>query len=159
MRMVFWILAVLSICYTSCFFDSSVSLCAGEVFCAKGWQCAENQAICVQQGGCGNGVIDKNELCDDGNVVGGDRCSADCTSLEVCGNGIIDVAVGEACDDGDQNSSGRCNALCQLESCGNRIFDPGEACDTGGVDTEGCDFDCTLPRCGDGHFNQQSELH
>ena len=39
------------------------------------------------------------ELCDDGNTIGGDGCSADCTSVEICGNGIKDVS--EVCDDGN----------------------------------------------------------
>jgi len=31
---------------------------------------------------CGDGVLDAGEVCDDGNNVGGDGCSADCKSLQ-----------------------------------------------------------------------------
>jgi cysteine-rich repeat protein len=30
---------------------------------------------------CGDGILDGGELCDDGNVIGGDGCAADCRSL------------------------------------------------------------------------------
>ena len=38
---------------------------------------------------CGNGVLEPGEVCDDGNTIGGDWCSEDCTEL-------IDVSVLEA---------------------------------------------------------------
>ena len=47
---------------------------------------------------CGNGEIDLSEVCDDGNTLSGDGCSADCESDETCGNGQVDL--GELCDDG-----------------------------------------------------------
>jgi cysteine-rich repeat protein len=49
---------------------------------------------------CGDGVIQIGEACDDGNVVDGDGCSADCMSTEVCGNGIVDTNANppEQCD-------------------------------------------------------------
>lgn len=47
-------------------------------------------------GRCGDGVRDPGEACDDGNIIGGDGCSADCHSTEICGNGIVDP--GEECD-------------------------------------------------------------
>ncbi|PKN26136.1 MAG: hypothetical protein CVU65_06635 [Deltaproteobacteria bacterium HGW-Deltaproteobacteria-22] len=45
---------------------------------------------------CGDGNINVGEVCDDGNNVGGDGCSANCLSTEVCGNAITDP--GEECD-------------------------------------------------------------
>jgi cysteine-rich repeat protein len=36
--------------------------------------------------------------------------------------------------------------------CGNHVINAGEACDDGG-DSAGCDADCTVPVCGDGHLN------
>ncbi len=35
---------------------------------------------------CGNGILDPGEECDDGNVVGGDACAADCTSELIPGS-------------------------------------------------------------------------
>lgn len=42
--------------------------------------------------------------------------------------------------------------------CGNSRMDPGEDCDSGGVDTADCDHDCTRPACGDGLLNLASEM-
>src|SRR5207237_2943884 len=35
---------------------------------------------------CGANIRDTGEVCDDGNTTAGDGCSADCRSLETCGN-------------------------------------------------------------------------
>lgn len=72
---------------------------------------------------CGDGVVGQNEVCDDGDLVAGDGCSATCT--KECGDGVLDT------DATDGYS---------------------EQCDTT-VDTSTCDSDCTLPVCGDGHAN------
>lgn len=77
----------------SCVVDGSVGTCRGRV-------CAPS--------GCGNGVIDPVELCDDGNVVSGDGCRADCRKVEVCGDGEVDE--GESCDDENDNPADGCDA-------------------------------------------------
>jgi cysteine-rich repeat protein len=61
---------------------------------------------------CGDGTLDLEEMCDDGNNIDGDGCSASCT-VEVCGNGILDH--GEQCDDGNIVSGDGCSATCQVE--------------------------------------------
>jgi cysteine-rich repeat protein len=94
---------------------------------------------------CGNGVLDPGEICDDGNTVGGDACSADCRQdLTLCGNGDLDA--GEACDGvnlggaactslGFTGGSLSCGLACQLDlsgctgGCGNGQIEAGEACD------------------------------
>lgn len=38
---------------------------------------------------CGNGVIESNEACDDGNRESGDFCSADCRSVDLCPGGVL----------------------------------------------------------------------
>jgi cysteine-rich repeat protein len=89
--------------------------------------------------GCG-------EVCDDGNVSGGDGCSADCLSDESCGNGIVDTAVGEVCDDGNNSDGDGCSADCSRDEtlCGNSSVDPGEACDDGNLNShDGCSSGCT----------------
>src|SRR5262249_41610059 len=48
--------------------------------------------------GCGDGILQEGEECDDGNTVSGDGCSATCKH-EVCGNHVLDP--GEQCDDGN----------------------------------------------------------
>jgi len=103
---------------------------------------------------CGDGLVDIFEMCDDGNTVGGDGCSADCRSNESCGNGIVDVTVGEACDDGNNVDGDGCSATCALPFCGDGVVDAvtGEACDDGNnVDGDGCNATCTSNEsCGNG---------
>ena len=47
---------------------------------------------------CGDGIVDPDEVCDDGNTNENDGCTSACTVGTACGDGI--VQVGEACDDG-----------------------------------------------------------
>jgi fibro-slime domain-containing protein len=101
---------------------------------------------------CGDGTLEGTEACDDGNTVGGDGCSADCTTVEpgyncpraggacspvakeICGNGILEA--GEYCDDGNSVSSDGCSADCKVES-GFTCPSAGKAC-------------VAIARCGDG---------
>jgi cysteine-rich repeat protein len=112
---------------------------------------------CVAAAGCGNGIVEPGEVCDDNNTTSGDGCSADCLSDETCGNDIVDV--GEMCDDGNTTAGDGCNADCSSdETCPNGVVDPGEACDDGNdVDGDGCEADCTLtpgPKCGNGEVEE-----
>ncbi len=139
-----------------CVEPSSVQ-CPGGLVCPSGTTCAAKQSVCIK-GLCGNGIIDTaaGEVCDDGNIVDGDGCSADCTSNESCGNGIVDKANGEVCDKGADNAScDGCSADCKSdETCGNGIVDTckGEVCDDGNnVSGDGCSADCkSAERCGNG---------
>jgi cysteine-rich repeat protein len=109
---------------------------------------------------CGDEVVDTGELCDDGNVAGGDGCAADCKSTEVCGNLVIDV--GEECDkgaDGDILCRGAIDGDvlgCTLRRCGDEIIDAKlyEACDDGAANSDApdaaCRLNCQAQRCGDG---------
>ncbi|MBP6631023.1 MAG: hypothetical protein KA297_16435 [Kofleriaceae bacterium] len=71
---------------------------------------------CVDAG-CGNQLVEpaRGERCDDGNQVGGDGCSADCTSTQECGNALIDREQDEQCDDGNPVSGDGCSSACQDE--------------------------------------------
>src|SRR4051812_27443010 len=76
----------------SCVFGSKTNLCEEfDLRCKEGQECAAEQPFCIPIGGCGNKHIDPGEACDDGNVMDGDGCSADCKSDEKCGNGTIDM--------------------------------------------------------------------
>jgi cysteine-rich repeat protein len=45
-----------------------------------------------EQPRCGDGVLDANELCDDGNANDGDGCESDC-KLPNCGDGLVEPGV------------------------------------------------------------------
>ena len=90
---------------------------------------------------CGDGALNDDEQCDDGNKVGGDGCSANCLVVEqgyacptpgaecesaaICGDGAL--VGGETCDDGNTAAGDGCTETCQLEldfACPT----PGEPC-------------------------------
>ena len=84
---------------------------------------------CKRVNYCGDGKISHNELCDDGNTLNGDGCSATCEYEQgfacatidgktvcqpiACGNGKLDK--NENCDDGNRVSGDGCNAACLVE--------------------------------------------
>lgn len=75
---------------------------------------------------CGNGVVETNETCDDGNAVSGDGCSSTC-QIESCGDGVINNNGTEQCDDGNTNSSDGCSSTCQIE-CGSGYTNTNGVC-------------------------------
>jgi large repetitive protein len=108
---------------------------------------------------CGNGRLDPNEQCDDGNRTRGDGCTTlcqleagyecpklgqPCTKLWVCGNGVVDGM--DLCDDGNQISGDGCDETCSTIEpgwqcrvtgrpcaplCGDGVRAGSEACDEG----------------------------
>jgi len=103
---------------------------------------------------CGNGVVDSEEECDEGeaNSLNGE-CLPNC-KLATCGDGYH-WEDGEECDDGDTSNTNGCLNDCNLATCGDGYVWVGEEdCDDGDLnsDTEpdACRTDCRLPRCGDG---------
>jgi cysteine-rich repeat protein len=84
---------------TPCSYDSNPGTCIGDVCFARD---------------CGDRVIEPGEMCDDGNRVSGDGCTADCRSDETCGNGVQDEV--EACDDANLLSADGCDSRCVRES-------------------------------------------
>jgi len=72
---------------------------------------------------CGNGLLDLDEVCDDGNLTAGDGCAATCTSDETCGNDVLDpltlvggvATVNEQCDDAGLSSFDGCSSTCDVE--------------------------------------------
>ncbi|MDH5676048.1 MAG: DUF4215 domain-containing protein [Myxococcales bacterium] len=102
-----------------------------------------------QSGGCGDGVIEPGEVCDDGNSAGGDGCSAGCDAVEAnfacvapgracestvsCGDGRVSGA--ETCDDANTAPGDGCDGSCALEA--------GWSCPVAGAG-------CEAAACGDG---------
>ncbi|MDC0717226.1 hypothetical protein [Nannocystis bainbridge] len=68
---------------------------------------------------CGDGVVDPDEDCDDGNRDDGDACLATCVAAG-CGDGEVWLGV-EACDQGAANhptAPDTCRPTCELPACG-----------------------------------------
>lgn len=114
--------------------------------------------------GCGNGVVEDGEECDDGDALD-DRgmagnfndCKNDCTR-NVCGDGIINVFT-ETCEfvrdnpdaDPPESPPEGCNDDCTIEAdfegeCGDELIDftSGELCDGNEIDGVPCGDDCQL---------------
>jgi cysteine-rich repeat protein len=64
---------------------------------------------------CGDGLLEGDEVCDDGNNVDGDGCTATCQHEceYICGNG--DLEPGEQCDDGNAVNGDGCSSACTSE--------------------------------------------
>lgn len=85
--------------------------------------------------GCGNGVLEQDEQCDDGDANSDsvpDACRTDCRTAH-CADGVVDPGAGEECDDGNQNAQepNACRETCLLPTCGDGVQDTGEPCDDG----------------------------
>ena len=134
----------------------------GVQFCAS--DCTFDALVCPDVAVCGDGDLDLDEACDDGNNMDGDGCSADCQS-EACGNGSLDT--GEACD-GSEFGGATCSDYgfvdgplgcfdcmidverCYTPTCSDGILHPPEQCDDGNrTNGDGCDRRCRLEECGD----------
>lgn len=72
---------------------------------------------------CGDGVVEGDELCDDGNAQDEDGCVSTCVPA-ACGDGHVFAGV-EDCDDGNVESADGCPSGCEIP----------DACDVGDADT------------------------
>jgi fibro-slime domain-containing protein len=70
-------------------------------------------------GTCGDGVVTRGELCDDGterNTGAYGRCAADCKHRGgFCGDGIKQEEGAEQCDDGNHSLGDGCDSTCRIE--------------------------------------------
>ena len=126
--------------------------------CSAGYQLSLGSCIPV---GCGNGLVEVGEACDDGNLVATDGCTAAC-AVAVCGDGLLRTGV-EGCDDGNLltevcnyglSSCTVCSATCApaagaTDFCGDGVLDAAELCDDGNaIDGDSCTQACL---CGLGY--------
>ena len=91
--------------------------------------------VCENADVCGNGRVEVNEYCDDGNAVGGDGCSVLCRKEQ-----------GGACTAYTECESGACqNGLCAAPSCADGIRNGDEiGADCGGSCPRSCvAYDCS----------------
>jgi cysteine-rich repeat protein len=149
-----------------CVEPDRVAACAGQEEGASCLTAAIAAGVCYGGvcfvPGCGNGILEPGEDCDDGNTISGDGCSADCLSDGTCGNGFVDP--GEQCDCGTPaRPSSACarpnsaiDGLCRLDCvlhCGDGVIGPDEVCDPGAdeqpscIDLPGLSFDRGLTTC------------
>ena len=99
---------------------------------------------------CGDGVVEGDEVCDDGVNDGSyDSCLADCSARAGhCGDGEVNGP--EVCDDGvNDGSYGGCASDCSADGpfCGDGIVQrEQEMCDEGddNENGSGCNVDCTV---------------
>ena len=134
--------------------DTATRLCPNGLRCLPGHTCAQTETnwVCVA-GGCGDGIVSGDEVCDDGNRMSGDGCRHDCRSDETCGNGVLDPD--EQCDDGNQVDDDACVAECKAAVCGDGFVNaPTEQCDDGNDDIDDdCGY-CEPSHCLDGQKNR-----
>src|SRR5450432_1352233 len=113
---------------------------------------------------CGDGVLEGDEVCDDGvNKNGYGSCSADCKARgPYCGDGTITSP--ETCDNGVNgatygNNTAQCGPNCQIAPyCGDGNISNGEQCDDGPSNGKGGDYGCQIGckrggYCGDAVVN------
>jgi uncharacterized repeat protein (TIGR03806 family) len=102
---------------------------------------------------CGDGFRIAPEQCDDGNVVSGDGCTADCR-VEFCGDGVLNDG-GEECEPpGTTTCTDSCTP--REAACGDGFITWPEACDDGNLaDGDSCSSECVVEFCGDGVVNDR----
>ncbi|PIE19304.1 MAG: hypothetical protein CSA66_02510, partial [Proteobacteria bacterium] len=91
--------------------------------------------------GCGDGRVDGDEACDDGNTAGGDGCAADCSAVET---NFVCATPGAACD----CVSGYAGADCLTECAGGAAT----PCSGQGTCSEGTSGDGTCT-CDEGFWD------
>ena len=106
--------------HQSCVLPSQLAACEGKVQDATCELENGGTGRCFDQvcllPGCGNGVVEQGEVCDDGNRTRADGCSDLCDSTEICGDGQVDVFLGEQCDDGNLVNHDGCDSSCAIET-------------------------------------------
>lgn len=100
-----------------------------------------NVGACVQDGRCGDGVVDAGEQCDDGNEDGTDGCLPSCRQCML--EGVrVESRSGVGCCDGLVDREGVCRHP-DLGGCPNGVLEAGEECDDGDADErDGCTSWC-----------------
>ena len=136
----------------------------GDRVCVQGLVCDDIHGLCVdplQFAVCASRP-DGSECSVYGQ--GGFVCDHEVCIPSLCGDGIVDAALGEECDDGTANSDepdALCRTSCRLAGCGDGVLDTGEECDAGDGNSDtladACRKSCRLAACGDGVVDSGEE--
>ncbi len=145
------------------FCDLVGTLCACDEIadCPMGKLCnfLADPNVCVDPG-CGNGVVETGEGCDDGNTNSSDGCTnaclreigESCTLSNTCASGFCDSTDNTCACDQSADCSGVliCNTvaspnICVNPGCGNFVVESTEGCDDGNTTAgDGCDIACMI---------------
>jgi cysteine-rich repeat protein len=106
---------------------------------------------------CRNGILEGDEVCDDGNGIDNDGCSNSCL-LSSCGDGVQHDS--EGCDDGNDDNDDACVEGCLPARCGDGFTQGAvEECDDANSnDNDACLNSCMANGCGDGIVNENIEF-
>ncbi|MGC4093043.1 MAG: DUF4215 domain-containing protein [Polyangiaceae bacterium] len=103
--------------------------CVLEPNCKCATPSAGGKQVCTSTIVCGDGSVNGDEACDDGNTAASDGCSADCKTIDP---GYTCPAEGGSC-------------TLSVVTCPNAKLDPGEECDDGNaVGSDGCSSNCKV---------------
>ena len=69
------------------------AVCGDGRVCPLGSKCSADGSACIHDG-CGNGLLDRGEQCDDGNIASGDGCTGRCR-VEIAAGGSHTCAIVE----------------------------------------------------------------
>src|SRR5690606_3482230 len=156
--------------------DVSTHTCAPGTALGEGAECSSDGKVCVggicQGPDCGDGQVQNDEECDDGNATLGDGCDGcrytcvstdatrDCSTTDECQvSGSCDDATHKCGGGGPATDNIPCNGgedyclagVCTANTCGDGNPEPGEACDDGDIDdTNGCTQQCEISCTSDG---------
>lgn len=146
-------------CTAGCLIKSGNACGASGASSCDSGLCSTNgpaAGTCVDAG-CGNGVVEAAEGCDEGADNGSGFCNPSCLIIEggTCGTTLGALTGSASCDSGvcytNAGTPGACvDAPAPAGACGNGVLEPGEACDDGtgpaGANTgsAACDLDCLI---------------
>ena len=123
-------------CDAACLRESGLA-CTADAQCMSGVCDLLGSNTCEPVNMCGNGKLESNEHCEDGNVVNGDGCDSgckrelgqNCTADAQCGSSVCDTLDSDTCE--------------MANTCQNGKVEGSEGCDDGNAMAgDGCDASC-----------------
>jgi cysteine-rich repeat protein len=140
-------------CYRDQYITCGPVICPSTMVCSQDQTCVTPEQIAACTG------AQQGAACSFGASHGFCHDAACVATLDICGDGVQTVALGELCDCGTgqyllappagcngfnaDTPGATCRSDCRPARCGDAIVDPGEQCDDGNnVSGDGCAGDC-----------------